>query len=83
MVIYFILNYNSSVKSNNILYFYINSFSSIFLLLILSKIYLTYGIYLLKDYFYIYNTLEFQLILIILFFKIRNISFLYMDIKNI
>lgn len=83
MIIYFILNYKSSIKSNNILYFYINSFSSILLLLIISKIYLYYGIYNIKDYIYINNTLEYNILILILLFKIRNISFLFMDIKNI
>lgn len=89
MTMYILINYNNKMSPsgkggllgeniyNNILYFFINSISSLILLLIISLIYYNYGIINIKDYIYINNTYLFYLLVFILLFKLGAYPFYY------
>lgn len=83
MTIYIIINYNNKKNIyNNIIYFYINSISSIILLLIISLIYYNYGLINIKDYIYINNSYLFYIFIFILLFKLGAYPFYYWILKT-
>lgn len=78
MTMYILINYNNKKNIyNNIIYFFINSISSLIVLMVLGLIYYNYGIINIKDYIYINNTYLFYLLIFILLFKLGAYPFYY------